>query len=63
VAIVQDRIYMPVNFVQKWILPTLRVRKALDAVKDGTLPGGIETALLYSIFDQSIIDFGRQDHK
>ena len=63
VAIVQDRIFMPVNFVQKWILPTIRVRKALDAVKDGTLPGGIETALLYSIFDQSIIDFGRQDHE
>ena len=63
VAIVQGRIFMPVNFVQKWILPTLRVRKALDAVKDGTLPGGIETALLYSIFDQSIIDFGRQDHE
>jgi hypothetical protein len=59
VAIVQGRIFMPVNFVQKWILPTLRVRKALSAVKDGSLPGGIETAMLYSIFDQSIIDFGR----
>ncbi len=33
VAIVQDRIFIPVNFVNKWILPTLRVQKALSADK------------------------------
>jgi hypothetical protein len=59
VAIVQGHTYMPLPFARKYILPTLRVRKALSVVKDESLPGGIETAmqLLYSIFDQSIIDF------
>ena len=57
VAIVQGRMYMPLPFARKYILPTLRVHKALSAVKDGNLPGGIDTAILYSIFDQSIIDF------
>ncbi len=61
VGIVQGRIFMSSPFVRKWILPTLRVQKALSAVKDGSLPGGIETAMLYSTFDQSIIDFDRQD--
>ena len=59
VAIVQGRIYMPLPFARKYILPTLRVHKALSTVKDGDLPGGIETAILYSIFDQSIIDFAK----
>ncbi len=57
VAMVQGHLYMPLPFARKYILPTLRVHKALSAVKDGNLPGGIETAMLYSIFDQSIIDF------
>ena len=57
VAIVQGHIYMPLAFARKYILPSLRVHKALTAVKDSNLPGGIETAMLYSIFDQSIIDF------
>jgi hypothetical protein len=57
VAIVQGHIYMPLAFARKYILPSLRVHKALTAVKDSSLPGGIETAMLYSIFDQSIIDF------
>jgi hypothetical protein len=35
----------------------LRVHKALSAVKAESLPEGIETTILYSIFDQSIIDF------
>ena len=59
VAIVQGRMYMPLPFARKYILPTLRVHKALSTVKDGDLPGGIETAILYSIFDQSIIDFAK----
>ena len=60
VAIVQGHIYMPLPFARKYILPTIRVHKALSAVKDGSLPGGIETAMLYSIFDQSIIDFAEK---
>ena len=57
VAIVQGHMYMPLPLARKYILPSLRVHKALSAAKDSSLPGGIETAMLYSIFDQSIIDF------
>jgi hypothetical protein len=39
VAIVQGHIYMPMPFARKYILPTLRVHKALSAVKDESLPG------------------------
>jgi hypothetical protein len=48
---------MSLPFARKYILPTFRVRKALSVVKDESFPGGIETAMLYSIFDQSIIGF------
>ncbi len=52
---VQNRIFMPASFVQKWIIPTIRARNALNG--HGTpLPGGFETAMLFSIFDQSILD-------
>ncbi len=61
VAIVQGRIYiMPLPFARKYILPTLRVRKALSSVKDESLLGGIETVMLYSIFNQSIIDIAEK---
>ncbi len=46
---------MPASFVQKWVIPTIRARNALN--DHGTrLPGGFETAMLFSIFDQSILD-------
>ncbi len=46
---------MPASFVQKWIIPTIRARNALKG--HGTeMPGGIETAMLFSFFDQSILD-------
>ncbi len=55
VGVVQQRIYMPASFVQKWLIPTIRARNALQG--HGTkLPGGYETAMLFSIFDQSILD-------
>ena len=55
VGMVQRRIYMPASFVQKWVIPTIRARNALQ--DHGTrLPGGYETAVLFSIFDQSILD-------
>ncbi len=55
VGMVQRRIFMPASFVQKWIIPTIRARNALNG--HGTkLPGGYETAMLFSIFDQSILD-------
>jgi hypothetical protein len=41
--------------MQKWVIPTIRARNALN--DHGTrLPGGYETAMLFSIFDQSILD-------
>ncbi len=51
----QRRIFMPASFVQKWIIPTIRARNALNG--HGTkLPGGYEAAMLFSIFDQSVLD-------
>jgi hypothetical protein len=47
---------MPASFVQKWLIPTIRARNALKSDGDTRLPGGIETAMLFSIFDQSILD-------
>ena len=55
VGMVRNRIFMPASFVQKWIIPTIRVRNALKDHGVKT-PGGIETAMLFSIFDQSILD-------
>jgi hypothetical protein len=55
VGTVRDRIFMPASFVQKWLIPTIRARNALKdhGIK---MPGGIETAMLFSLFDQSILD-------
>jgi hypothetical protein len=50
---------MPVSFVQKCVLPTIRVQKALKKSQDGKLQGGMETAFLASIFDQSVMDFNK----
>jgi hypothetical protein len=55
VGMVQRRIFMPASFVQKWIIPTIRARNALN-VHGNKLPGGYETAMLFSIFEQSILD-------
>ena len=55
VGMVQGRIFMPARFVQKWIIPTIRARNALEE-QGKRLPGGIQTAMLFSIFDQSVLD-------
>jgi hypothetical protein len=55
VGAVRDRIFMPASFVQKWLIPTIRVRNALKEHGNET-PGRIETAMLFSIFNQSILD-------
>ena len=54
VGTVQGRMIMPASFVQKWIIPTIRARNALK--NQALVPGGYETAMLFSIFDQSILD-------
>jgi hypothetical protein len=33
----KDRVYMPVSFVQRWVLPTIRVQKALKKSQDGEI--------------------------
>ena len=55
VGVVQRRMFMPASFVQKWIIPTIRARNALNGLGE-KVPGGFETAMLFSIFDQSILD-------
>jgi hypothetical protein len=55
VGVIQQRIFMPASFVQKWIIPTIRARNALNG-HGKKLSGGFETAMLFSIFDQSILD-------
>ncbi len=59
VGTIRDRIFMPASFAQKYILPTVKVQKALKLHADNNLPGGVETALLFSIFDQSVMDLNR----
>jgi hypothetical protein len=59
VSSVKDRIYMPAEFFQKWIRPTIRVQKALKRSQDQELPGGMEAAMLASIFDQSVMDLNK----
>jgi hypothetical protein len=54
VGTVRDRVFMPASFVQKWVVPTIRALDALKSVGD-KIPGGIETAMLFSIFDQSTL--------
>ncbi len=53
---IQDRVYMTADVFRKWALPTIRVQKALKQSQDQGLPGGMEAAILASIFDQSVID-------
>jgi len=38
VGSIKDRIYMPALFFQKWVLSTIRVRKALEQAQKGELP-------------------------
>jgi hypothetical protein len=58
VGIVQGRIFMPAAFAQKWIIPAIRVRKELKR-HDRNL----ETAMLFSVFDQSVMDLTRPRHQ
>jgi hypothetical protein len=59
VGTIQDRIYMTADFFRKLVRPTIRVQKALKQSQDQGLPGGIEAAMLASIFDQSVRDLNK----
>ena len=54
VGTIQDRIIMPASFAQKYILPTIKVQKALKLHADNNLLGGVETAM-FAIFDRGRI--------
>ena len=56
VGVVKGLLIMPPSFVQKYILPAIKMRKALKQSNEGNLPGGIETAIMFSFFDQSVMD-------
>jgi hypothetical protein len=54
---VKGLLIMPPSFVQKYILPAMKVRKALKQSNEGNLPGGIKTAMIFSLFDDTVMDF------
>jgi hypothetical protein len=59
VGSIKDRIFMPAEFFQRWVRPTIRVQKALKQSQNQELPGGMEAAMLASIFDQSVMDLNK----
>jgi hypothetical protein len=59
VSTFQGQVYMPESFLEKYLLPTMQIRKYLENEEETsesgpTLPGGIETAaMMYSMFNQT----------
>ena len=54
----QGLVYMPAQFMQKYLLPTMQIRKLLEteselARGDQPLPGGPETAIMYALYHQA----------
>ncbi len=54
----QETVYMPLYFLEKYLLPTMQMRKLIeteDLNPSGSelLPGGPETATLYSLYQQT----------
>jgi hypothetical protein len=45
VGTVKDHILIPVKLAQQWIVPTIRVQKALKQSQNQGLPGGMEAAM------------------
>ncbi len=57
VGVVRGMLIMPPSFVHGHILPTIRMRDALKRSGIGEVPGGVETAIMFSFVDQSVMDF------
>jgi hypothetical protein len=54
----QGLVYMPEQFLEKYLLPTTQIRKLLETENQTTtgnqpLPGGPETAIMYSLYHQT----------
>jgi hypothetical protein len=53
----QGTVYMPLHFLEKYLLPSMQLRKLIEAEQltpgEQPLPGGPETAILYSLYHQT----------
>ncbi len=53
----RDKVYMPLHFLEKYLLPSMQLRKLMEAESttpgSQPLPGGPETAILYSLYHQT----------
>ncbi len=53
----QETVYMPLHFLEKYLLPSMQLRKLIETedLTPGSqpLPGGPETAILYSLYHQT----------
>jgi hypothetical protein len=53
----QGTVYMPLHFLEKYLLPSMQLRKFIETeyLTPGSqpLPGGPETAILYSLYHQT----------
>ena len=64
----QGLVYMPEHFLEKYLLPTMQLRRTLereDEDKDeefDSLPGGRETAMMYAIFRHAKDEHGLEDN-
>ena len=64
----QDTVYMPLHFLEKYLLPSMQLRKLLETEyqtsEEEPLPGGPETAILYSLYHQTkMMRSSTQDNK
>jgi hypothetical protein len=53
----QETVYMPLHFLEKYLLPSMHLRKIIETEYqtpgEQPLPGGPETAILYSLYHQA----------
>jgi hypothetical protein len=64
----QGTVYMPLHFLEKYLLPSMQLRKLLETedLTPGSepVPGGPETAILYSLYHQTkLMSSSTQDNK
>jgi hypothetical protein len=59
IGLYHGQVFMPQHFLEKFMLPTMQLKMILEEKGDqpseewGLIPGGPETAMMYSIFRQS----------
>jgi hypothetical protein len=60
VGVVRGMLIMPPSFLHKHLIPTIRMRDALKRSEIGEVPGGVETAIMFSFFDQSVLNLTKR---